>query len=136
MAYGTIKHSCNLNSSNWLSGAILAYEFIQKDHTNITERRNAEKGSITKIRNDFQKYLSESEQQLVTHLHKANENYADHAKKIDELKTEKENLFTTWFDPAQKRVAELEETYKEKLKLEEPAKYWNDRAKKLNRLLT
>jgi hypothetical protein len=132
-----------INNPNFFYGAILAYEFILKDHTDIVERRNAEKSSISKLRTDFQKYLSESEQQLATHLNNANTNYTDYAKKIDDLKSEKETLFTDWFentkneqwqkwfDPTIQKIADLEATYKEKLKLEEPAKYWDDRAKKL-----
>ncbi|MDR1760500.1 MAG: hypothetical protein LBR60_08255 [Fibrobacter sp.] len=138
-------NSYNINNPDFLYGAILVYEFTLKDHTDIAERRNAEKSSISKLRADFQKYLSESEQQLTTHLSNANTNYTDYAKKIDDLKVEKETLFTdwfentkreqwqNWFDPKIQKIADLEETYKEKLKLEEPAKYWDDRAKKLKK---
>ena len=126
------------NDRNALYGAMLAYEFIRKDYTN-----NAEK-SISKTIADFQKYLSESEQQLATHLNDANTNYADYVKKIDNLKTEKEKLFTNWFEPTtakveelkktyEKKIVELEETYKEQLKLEAPAEYWSHRAKKLRK---
>jgi|GEM_PF-338342 len=146
----------NINSRELLYGAILAYEFTLKDHTDITERKNAEKSSISRIRADFQKYLSESEQQLATHLNKANTDFADYVQKIDNLKTEKENLFTDWFEntkneqwqnwfeptvkksadfeqECKKKIADLEETYKEKLKFEEPAKYWRDRAIELKK---
>lgn len=133
----------NVNKKEHLFGAILTYEYILKDHTEITERRKAEQSSISKIRNDFQKYLSESETQLLDHLRNTNTKYEEYAKKIDDLKTEKNDTFNTWFestknekwqkwyDPSVKKIAELEETYKEKLKLEEPAKYWNERAGKL-----
>ena len=129
--HSLLSNNFSLSNLDLLYGAILAYEFKLKDHTDITERRKTEKRSITKLRTDFQKYLSESEQQLATHLNDANASYADYVKKIDDLKTEKENSFTEWFNPTQKRVAELEETYKEKLKLEEPAKYWSKRATSL-----
>ena len=135
----------NIAQPDFFYGAILAYEFLLKDHTKITERRNAEKSSISKIRNDFQKYLSESEQQLVTHLNDANNLYAEYVTNIDGIKTEKEKLFSDWFentkneqwqkwfDPTVKKITELENTYKEKLKLEEPAKYWSERAQKLKK---
>jgi hypothetical protein len=133
----------NLNNPGFLYGAILAYEFTLKEHTDITERRNAEKKSISKLKADFLKYLPESEEQLSTYLNNAYIKYAEYVKNIDALKADKEKLFSDWFentkdeqwqkwfDPAVKKVAELEETYKEKLKLEEPAKYWSDRAGKL-----
>lgn len=133
----------NVNNPDFLYGAILAYEFLFRDHTEISNRRNAERNSISKIRRDFQKYLSESEQQLADHLNNANTKYTEYSQKIDDLKTEKEDLFTNWFEntkneqwqnwfePTIEKIASLEETYKEKLKLEEPAKYWDNRAKKL-----
>ena len=132
----------NINNPNILYGAILAYEFTLKDKAGITNRRRAEQSSLSKLRTDFQKYLSESERQLATLLYEANSNCENHVKQIDDLKIEKENLFTSWFentkkewqswfDPTIRKIAELENTYKEKLKLEEPAKYWDSRAKKL-----
>ncbi|MBL0083889.1 MAG: hypothetical protein IPP37_16370 [Saprospiraceae bacterium] len=123
----------------------MAYEFSQKDNSEIVERRNAEKSSISKIRTDFQKYLTESESIVVDHIKNANDKYNEFIKKIHQLKSEKENLFTTWFDdtkttqwqswydPTTKRVKELEDTYREKLKLEEPAQYWSERAEKLRK---
>lgn len=137
------QNQYQLNNPHFFYGAILAYEFTLKDKTEITSRIKAEQSSITALRNDFQEHLLESMQQLSAHLSDANTNYAEYTKKIDELKTEKESLFSTWFesikneqwqtwfDPTVKKVADLEETYKEKLKLEEPAKYWDERAKKL-----
>lgn len=133
----------NLNQKDFLFGSILAYEFTLKDHSDLIERRKIEQSSISKIRNDFQKYLSESETQLLDHLKNSNIKYEEYAKKIDDLRTEKDDTFNSWFEstknedwqkwyePTVKKIAELEETYKEKLKLEEPAKYWNDRSSKL-----
>lgn len=143
-AFNFITNGNSLNSNNRdnLIGYILAYEFQQKDTSDITERRNAEKLSLSKIRNNFHKYLSESELELITHLKDTKDNFEEHIKQIDELKIGKEELITKWFDNSKKyfdefynlsnvAIKELESTYKEKLKLEEPAKYWNERAKKL-----
>lgn len=133
----------NLNSRENLFGAFLVYEYTLKDHTNITERRKSEQSSISKIRNDFQKYLTESETQLLDHLKNTNTKFEEYAKQIDVITLDKNDIFNSWFentkneiwqkwyDPTIKKIAELEETYKTKLKLEEPAKYWNERASKL-----
>ncbi|MDR3236370.1 MAG: hypothetical protein LBT48_06565, partial [Prevotellaceae bacterium] len=67
------NNQSNIAQPDFFYGAILAYEFLLKDHTKITERRNAEKSSISKIRNDFQKYLSESESQIIEHIKKTND---------------------------------------------------------------
>lgn len=137
------NNNLNINNKDFFFGALLAYEFSQKDNSEIVERRNAEKSSISKIRNDFQKYLTESESIVVDHIKNVNDKYEEFIKKIDDLKSEKDTLFNTWFDdikttqwqswydPTTKRVKELEDTYREKLKLEEPAKYWSERAGKL-----
>lgn len=138
-----IGNNFNIKNKDSFFGALLAYEFSRKDNSEIVERRNAEKSSISKIRNDFQKYLTESENIVVDHIKNTNDKYEEFIKKIDDLKSEKDTLFNTWFDdtktnqwqswydPTTKRVNELEDTYREKLKLEEPAKYWNERAGKL-----
>jgi hypothetical protein len=133
-------NSLNSNHSENLIGYILAYEFKQRDKSDLTERRNAEKPSLSKIRNDFQKYLSESEEELVTYFRDTKINFEEHIKEIDELKVNKDELITKWFDSSKMFfdefcnqsniiIKELEATYKENLKLSEPAKYWSDRAK-------
>ena len=87
-AFNYIVENNNNNSNNreMLYGNILAYEFTLKDFTDISERRNLEKNSISKIRNDFQKYLNDSETQLVDHLNQANLKFDEYVLQIDELK--------------------------------------------------
>ena len=143
ITYASNDGEIRFNSKDSFAGAVQAYEFTLKDHTEITQRRDAEKSSITKIRNDFQKYLSESEQQLINHLAEAKQNYAGHVQEMDALKTEKETAFNEWFAKIQNeewakwfkesvtKIAELERTYQEKLKLEAPATHWGTRAQKL-----
>ena len=56
---------------------------------------------------------------------------------FDNFKADKESTFNNWFDGtkekngAKQKVAELQNTYKELLKLKEPAEYWKVRAEKL-----
>lgn len=132
----------NLNSRNLLFGAVLAYEYSLKDRTEITERRKNEQSSISKIRNDFQKYLTESESQVLDHLKNTNEKFDNYAKQIDDLTIEKNNAFNSWFENIKKEewdkwyheklstLNKLEETYESKLKLEKPAKYWEKKSTK------
>ena len=93
---------------------------------------------------DLREQLNESETQLTEHLTNANIEYKAYVEKIDNFKIEKESLFNDWFDKSKSdfndfdvsskgNIDDLESTYKEKLKLEEPAKYWNKRAEKLNK---
>lgn len=132
-----------VNRKELLYGAILAYEFTLKDKTEITERKKTEQISISRIRNDFQKYLNESEKVVVEHINNTNKVFNEYVSNFESRQIEKDKVFSTWFEkikneewqgwyePTQKKISELEHTYSEKLKLEEPAKYWEIRARKL-----
>ncbi len=54
-----------LREKNYLNGLILAYEYFQKGETEIEKRRVREKSSLTKLRNQIDKYISESEQHFI-----------------------------------------------------------------------
>jgi hypothetical protein len=143
-AYSFLLNTSNLNVNNrdTFYGAILAYEFTLKDKTNITDRRKSEQSSISKIRTDFQKYLSESENQRIEHLSASNTKFEDYVRQIDNLKETKNKLFDEWFENTKNeewqkwytskiaKLQKLEETYETKLKLEKPAKYWDVKSKK------
>ncbi len=143
-AYNFVMGNYNFSNKDSLIGHLLAYEFELKDYTELTKRRNKEKSSIGKLRNDFRNQLSESETQLSEHLKSANTEFENYTQKIDELKTKKETDFEDWFgnskneftafDTASKeKIADLEHTYEELLRLKKPAEYWNQRATKLNK---
>jgi len=140
-AYKYIVGTFELNTKEKLIGNLLAYEYDLKDHTEITNRRNSEKSSISKIRNDLRKQLSESEIHLTEHLSKASGDYKNYVGLIDTFKSEKEILFDKWFDKSKGdfdnfdlsskgKIDELEKTYREKLKLEAPARYWQVKSAK------
>lgn len=157
-AYNFIIGSVNGNSvstKNNLIGSILAYEFTLKNISQITERRNAEKQSISSLRNNFGKYISENEtflsefkkdlsQRIITHNTDIDNLKEKKSQEFDEIKVDKSNAFEDWFNKSnsdytafytdsQLKIGELETTYKAKLKLEEPAKYWSDRAVELKK---
>ena len=52
-AHSYITGAYNFNTYDGFNGGLLAYEFKLKDHTELTQRRNREKSSITKIKNDL-----------------------------------------------------------------------------------
>lgn len=126
-------------SIEYLSGMILAYEFQIKDYSSILERRNSEKSSISKIRNDFAKYLSESETFLTDYLSTIDSKFKNQSSALDKTKAEKESLFDEWFSKTQiettefdlttrKKFDDLEELYREKLRMDAPAEFWKKRA--------
>lgn len=137
-------NSFNSSDKNTFNGMLLAYEFANKDTTAITERRNAEKSSISKIRNDFQSYLSESETQIVEHLNNAKLKYEEYVALIDKFKADKELVFSEWFKQtkidfdsfdtfSKKRIEDLSNSYDELLRLKKPAEYWKTRATDLKK---
>lgn len=129
---------------NYYIGTQLAYEFTMKDHTEISLRRNAEKTSISNIRNDFNKYLTKSESEVVEHLSNTNEKYQEYTEAIDSLKQEKDTLFSEWFETSKtdfetfdkesnEKIINIEKAYHELLSLKTPAEYWRLRATQLKK---
>ncbi|MEP3836135.1 MAG: DUF6161 domain-containing protein [Algibacter sp.] len=143
-AYNFIAGNYNISNKDSMIGNLLAYEFELKDYTELTKRRNKEKSSIGRLRNDIRSQLSESEIQLSEHLKSANDEFKIYIEKIDQLKTEKETNFQEWFgnskqeftefdNASKEKINDLEHTYEELLRLKKPAEYWSTRATKLNR---
>ncbi|MEO5991205.1 MAG: DUF6161 domain-containing protein [Ferruginibacter sp.] len=117
----------------------MAYEFTLKDNSKILERRNSEKASIGKIRNDFLGYLNESESQISEYIKRTDDEFEQYSTKIDDLKTLKESTFDEWFSTSQgsfakfeqdttSKIGDLEKAYEALLSLKKPAEYWNKRA--------
>jgi hypothetical protein len=130
------------NNKQDFIGSLLAYEFDSKENTEFANRINSEKKSIKQLRTDFQNQINQTETQLTEHLTKSSNDYKDYITLIDNFKEDKESLFNDWFASSQndfnnfdseskQKIIELEKTYEEKLRLEKPAVYWSNRAKKL-----
>ncbi|SHG99352.1 DUF6161 domain-containing protein [Flavobacterium johnsoniae] len=133
----------NINNKKIFEGYLTAYEFKSKE-SKLTERANSEKTSLQQLKNNFKNRLPELDKQLVDHLKDSSDKYDDYAKRIDDFQTDKEKTYSDWFintkgefeifdKDSKLKIEELEKTYKAKLKLEGPATYWSDRAKKLRR---
>lgn len=137
----------NLNINNnrdYLIGMLSAYEFRSQNDSEILHRRNNEKLSLSKIRDKYNEYIAESEQELNAYLSDAKENLTNHFDTIEKFKSEKNQSFQDWFSGIQtgfdtffknasNSAKSNEDLYREKLRLEAPAKYWKDRAQKLEK---
>lgn len=130
------------NNKDYFVGVLYGYEFKNQANSEILSRRTSEKASLAQIRNKYNEYIVEAEQQLNSNLSDAKENLTNHFETVDKLKEEKNKNFDVWFSGIQKGFDEFfknstksikdnEDLYKEKLRLEAPAKYWNERAMKL-----
>lgn len=146
-AYDFLSRSLNNNSfqnADYFKGTIMGYEFSSREDTELLSRKNHEKVSIGKIRSRFQKSIEEAEL-TIQHLEKTNQEFISTHKKTCDSETEKRaSLFDQWFQESKNGYAEfntksksdleeLEKLYREKLKLEAPAKYWSDRATTLRK---
>ncbi|WP_348800412.1 DUF6161 domain-containing protein [Flavobacterium adhaerens] len=135
-----IKGNLNSNSNNdYLTGVLFGYEFRNQTESEILHRRNNEKISLGHIRERYNNYIIEAEQQLNANISDAKENLTSHFEGIELLREEKnktyeewfkgvQNGFDTFFKTANDSIKTNEELYREKLRLEAPAKYWKDRA--------
>lgn len=112
-------------------GWLLAYEFLMKESSIIWSRRNIEKLSLNQLHQNYEKLILEWTNQVSNHIKNTTEKYEEYIKTIDTLKLEKNNIFEGWFQEATEKQLQLESTYKEKLKLSEPAEYWKERSTKL-----
>lgn len=130
--------------SSYFTGMLLAYEFKQQGNSDILNRRNNEEANLSQIRSKFLEYIIEAEQQLNSNLSDAKENLTNHFETVDKLKDEKNKNFDDWFTGVQngfddffktstESITTNEDLYREKLRLEAPAKYWNDRATHLKK---
>lgn len=140
-AYSFILGSFNtsLNNKNNFTGAILASDFLIKDYSEVTSRVESEKKSITQIREDFQKYLSESESEVSAFKDNLKNKSVEYSNTFDGALKNQKSTFDDWFETAKKQFADfntvsdatikdLEKTYEELLRLQKPADYWNKRA--------
>ncbi len=138
-----IGSNININNNrDYFIGVLYGYEFKNQANSEILSRRTSEKASLAQIRTKYNDYIVEAEQQLNSNLSDAKENLTNHFETVNKLKEEKNKNFDVWFSGVQKGFDEFfknstksikdnEDLYKEKLRLEAPAKYWNDRASKL-----
>lgn len=140
LAYVTKKQVSNVNSYQSFLGALLGYEF-ENQNSDIPKRRNGEKISLGHLRSQleettttligevegFKKEFNEWESE--TH-----QNWSDWVQQSDqehkEQQTSHRDDFVAYMEGCKTRIAELENTYQEKLRLEKPAQYWKTAARK------
>lgn len=138
------NNTINLNSNNreYLTGILFGYEFKNQTDSEIHHRRNNEKISLAKIRDKYNEYIVEAEQQLNGYITDAKDNLTNHFETVDKLKEDKNSVYEEWFNGIQigfdrffkeskDNIESNENLYREKLRLEAPADYWKKRGKVL-----
>ncbi|WP_339707750.1 DUF6161 domain-containing protein [Algoriphagus aquimarinus] len=133
-----------IQDRDYLNGLILAYEYFQKGETEIKKRREIEKSSLSRFRNHIDDYISQADKDFIDYSAGLKEKADKTIEEISVYKSAKSEEYEKWFsntstdfssfdEVSKKKILDLEELYREKLKLEAPAQYWNLRATGLRR---
>lgn len=152
--YITGRNSFGINNKDQLSGYLLAFNFTNKENADI-KRLELDKNVIKESKAFFNKYLTESENQLSTFLRDSKVKYDEHITDLQNFKDERQKSFDDWFGKSTsnfgdffkgsnqqfenftidstKKIKTLENTYEELLRLKKPAEYWRLRAEDLKK---
>lgn len=121
-------------------GYLLAYEFLNQN-SNAIKRRDSERRSLNQIRVNF----VETQDILISEIEEFKSSCKEwelgKRQHVDQLFRVQKYLgerrlrrqvsdFDVQFNEWKSKLTDLEETYSEKLKLQSPAKYWSDAAKR------
>lgn len=130
------------SSAEHLLGALLAYEFQMQGDSAITQRRQAEEVPFEQLRSQ----LLQRKNQLIEEIAQIQ---TDHSEWFGQVSTQwsasqqerqsafesqsqsQQKQFTQLMQEKNQKMAELEHTYQEKLRLQGPADYWKTRARAL-----
>lgn len=139
----------------YLEGVILGYEFLHQDESVIYRRRESEKRAFVALRKslsdqtdeivtkigDFRREIDEwktaSQQDLATDRESYKNEQTDFlssaAEKLETQLAKDSGDREVFFAAAKKKIEDLEDLYREKLRLEPAATYWNNRATELRK---
>tara|TARA_E500000318_G_C3565650_1_gene215524 strand:+ start:1677 stop:2942 length:1266 start_codon:yes stop_codon:yes gene_type:complete len=133
----------NNTNRNYFTGWHRAYEFYTQD-LEAVKRRTNERKTLGRIRSEYLENLEQNDKNVSEHisekkdLYKQKENALSRLFRLrkfqyDSWKNQNHEKFNAFLKDSDKAFKDLEKLYTEKLKLEAPATYWNQRAKKLRR---
>lgn len=143
-AYNSLISIKGKSSIEKIKGEYLINKYLTQQVESIDTYSKIELESLDEKKKKIALQLASAEQLLQKHIEDSKSKSETYVEQIDALKVEKQTLFDRWFDESktqknkletdyEKRSEELEKLFKEKLKLSEPAKYWEDRGKKMRK---
>jgi len=132
----------SLGSPLALDGTIMAYEFRNQENSNIFNRRLKERKSLDSLKSRMESLTNEYEKELTSYIARLKDDFEAHTSELSDFKKSKEKTVTDWFitekgeiesfkAKAKEDVDNIQLSYRNKLKLEEPIKYWSDSASRL-----
>ncbi|WP_018274166.1 DUF6161 domain-containing protein [Teredinibacter turnerae] len=140
LAYVSKNQVSSLNSYQSFLGVLLGYEF-ENQNSDIPKRRNGEKFSLGHLRSQLEETtetligeVEEFKKEFNEWESETHQNWSNWLKNSDEEHKEQQNShrddFVAYMEDCKVRIADLENTYQEKLRLEKPAEYWKTAARK------
>ncbi len=134
----------NLSSlgQKYFVGGIFAYEF-KYSGKNISSRSSVEIKSIQNLKTSLESFIYDSDKRVNLIIDERNKSIDSLTIKFQNLIISKETEFQEWLDNTSRlhevqqieykeKIAEMERTYEEKLRLSKPAEYWHKRALEMN----
>lgn len=134
------KSFSTINNAEILKGYLFGYEFLYQD-SDIPSRREAEEKSLNLLRDEFfeqKEQMFLEKEKIKNEIHESDQFFTDkftrsyHAqRRLFNIKSNKRNAdFNKEMDQWREKIAILENTYQEKLKLKKPAEYWSSASKR------
>lgn len=135
-------HDVDLNNKDMLFGVLMTYEFKSISVTEISSRKEIEEENTNTLRTELDsllRYAKDKSTSLQSELEDLDLEHRKLLKSYREKSNKKlEETESAFYSSAKKleddtdvRFRKHEETYKELLKLKEPAKHWETRSKEL-----
>lgn len=132
------------NSSNDLKGFVKAYEFDNADQSILLKKKESEKRSFSSLKTQLRSSQTKLTKELDALVESQKERFDLLNESIGEEKGKRTTDFDAWyekaknsvgklFDDTNKQAEDLVKSFKEQTRLKEPAKYWADRGKELNK---
>ena len=110
-------------------GMVMAYEFLNQN-SDIAKRSKSEQASLDNVRNEFVGFQSSLIKDVERFKQEFNSWDSETRENWKEQLEQNNKNFTSCMNDYENRFKELEETYQEKLRLDSPASYWQESAKK------
>ncbi len=132
------------NSVNELKGIIKAYEFDNADNSTLLKKKESEKRSFSSIKAVLRRSQTQLQQELDELYENEKQRFEELNQSIGTVKENRVSDFDSWYEAAKqttnklfedtnKQAEDLVKSFKEQTRLKEPAKYWADRGKELNK---
>ncbi|MEQ5810084.1 hypothetical protein J3369_21945 [Alteromonas sp. NFXS44] len=152
LSYVSRNQAASFGNKDSFDGALLGYEYVYQN-SDLVKRRKSERATITQLRDqlqhtnneiiteveetklDFNTWFDSSKLQQKEWQHETQNKCSRLLKANSWIAQKKGQRFSkeldTQLEAWQQRIDELEQTFKEKLRLEKPAEYWKASASKL-----